>query len=66
MINNKMVKNKTIKTNGTIDFINGQRGFLSKVFIILFQNKRFDNISNYLMHMLTFNIDVKEDLFHSM
>jgi hypothetical protein len=27
---NKMVKNKKLKTNGTIDFINGQKGFLSK------------------------------------
>jgi hypothetical protein len=30
MTNNKMVKNKKLKTNGTIDFINGQKGFLSK------------------------------------
>ena len=30
MNQNKMVKNKKIKTNGTIDFINGQRSFLSK------------------------------------
>src|SRR6056300_536565 len=27
---NKMVKNKKLKTNGTIDFINGQKGILSK------------------------------------
>ena len=30
MTNNKMVKNKKIQTNGTIDLINGQKGFLSK------------------------------------
>ena len=30
MTDNKMVKNKKLKINGTIDFINGQRGFLSK------------------------------------
>ena len=30
MNQNKMVKNKKIKTNGTIDFINGQKSFLSK------------------------------------
>ena len=29
MNQNKMVKNKKIMTNGTIDFINGQKGFLS-------------------------------------
>ena len=30
MTKNKFLKNKKDKTNGTIDFINGQRGFLSK------------------------------------
>uniref|UniRef100_UPI00404AD80F putative 2OG-Fe(II) oxygenase n=1 Tax=Candidatus Pelagibacter sp. TaxID=2024849 RepID=UPI00404AD80F len=30
MNQNKLVKNKKIKTNGTIDFINGQKNFLSK------------------------------------
>ena len=30
MNQNKMVKNKKIRTNGTIDFINGQKNFLSK------------------------------------
>ena len=30
MTKNKFVKNKKIKTNGTIDFINGQKNFLSK------------------------------------
>ena len=30
MNQNNMIKNKKIKTNGTIDFINGQRSFLSK------------------------------------
>ena len=27
---NKKIKNKRIRTNGTIDFINGQKAFLSK------------------------------------
>jgi hypothetical protein len=27
MTKNKMVKNKKLKTNGTIDFINGQKRF---------------------------------------
>ena len=30
MNQNKLVKNKKFKTNGTIDFINGQKNFLSK------------------------------------
>src|SRR6056300_1051384 len=30
MTTNKEVKNKKIRTNGTIDFINGQKNFLSK------------------------------------
>src|SRR5210317_603521 len=30
MTKNKLVKNKKIRTNGTIDFVNGQRAFLSK------------------------------------
>ena len=29
MTKNNLVKNKTLKTNGTIDFINGQKAFLS-------------------------------------
>ena len=30
MTQNHKVKNKIIKTNGTIDFINGQKNFLSR------------------------------------
>jgi len=30
MNQNKVIKNKKVKTNGTIDFINGQKNFLSK------------------------------------
>ena len=59
MINNKMVKNKTIKTNGTIDFINGQRGFLSKsIYNIIPKIKDLIIFPNYLMHTAyPFNID---------
>ena len=56
---NKMVKNKKIKTNGTIDFINGQRSFLSKSIYNL--NPRLGDLvlfPNYLMHTAyPFNID---------
>ena len=46
MTNNKMVKNKKLKTNGTIDFINGQRGFLSKsIYNVSPKIKRFINFS---------------------
>ena len=59
MINNKMVKNKTIKTNGTIDFINGQRGFLSKsIYNIIPKIKDLIIFPNYLMHTAyPFNIE---------
>ena len=51
MINNKMVKNKKIKTNGTIDFINGQKGFLSKsIHNIIPKIKDLIIFPNYLMH----------------
>ena len=59
MNRNKMVKNKKIKTNGTIDFINGQRGFLSKSIYNL--NPKLGDLilfPNYLMHTAyPFNID---------
>ena len=51
MNQNKMVKNKKIKTNGTIDFINGQRSFLSKSIYNL--NPKVGDLvlfPNYLMH----------------
>ena len=59
MNQNKMVKNKKIKTNGTIDFINGQRSFLSKSIYNL--NPKVGDLvlfPNYLMHnAYPFNID---------
>ena len=51
MTSNKMVKNKKVKTNGTIDFINGQRGFLSKsIYNIVPKIKELIIFPNYLMH----------------
>jgi len=59
MNQNKMVKNKKIKTNGTIDFINGQRSFLSKSIYNL--NPKLGDLilfPNYLMHTAyPFNIN---------
>ena len=59
MTNNKMVKNKKLKTNGTIDFISGQRGFLSKsIYNVLPKVKDLLIFPNYLMHTAyPFNID---------
>ena len=59
MTNNKMVKNKKIKTNGTIDFINGQKGFLSKsIHNIIPKIKDLIIFPNYLMHTAyPFNIE---------
>tara|TARA_B100000900_G_scaffold224914_1_gene190899 strand:- start:209 stop:799 length:591 start_codon:yes stop_codon:yes gene_type:complete len=59
MTNNKMVKNKKIKTNGTIDFINGQRGFLSNsIFNVIPKTKELIIFPNYLMHTAyPFNIE---------
>ena len=59
MTNNKMVKNKKLKTNGTVDFINGQRGFLSKsIYNVLPKVKDLLIFPNYLMHTAyPFNID---------
>ena len=59
MNQNKMIKNKKIKTNGTIDFINGQRSFLSQSIYNL--NPKVGDLvlfPNYLMHTAyPFNID---------
>ena len=59
MNQNTMVKNKKIRTNGTIDFINGQRNFLSKSIYNL--NPKVGDLvlfPNYLMHTAyPFNID---------
>ena len=59
MNQNKLVKNKKIKTNGTIDFINGQKNFLSKSIYNL--NPKLGDLiifPNYLMHTAyPFNVD---------
>ena len=59
MNQNKMVRNKKIKTNGTIDFINGQKNFLSKSIYNL--NPKIGDLlifPNYLMHAAyPFNVE---------
>ena len=59
MTSNKMIKNKKVKTNGTIDFINGQRGFLSKsIYNVVPKIKELIIFPNYLMHTAyPFNIE---------
>ena len=59
MTSNKMVKNKKVKTNGTIDFINGQRGFLSKsIYNVVPKIRELIICPNYLMHTAyPFNIE---------
>ena len=59
MTKNKFLKNKKNKTNGTIDFINGQRGFLSKsIFNIVPKERDLLIFPNYLMHTAyPFNIN---------
>ena len=59
MTKNKMVKNKKIKTNGTIDFINGQKGFLSKsIYNVSPKIKDLLIFPNYLMHSVyPFNVE---------
>ena len=56
---NKSVKNKKFKTNGTIDFINGQKNFLSNSIYNL--NPKLGDLlifPNYLMHTAyPFNVD---------
>ena len=56
---NKSVKNKKFKTNGTIDFINGQKNFLSNSIYNL--NPKLGDLlifPNYLMHTAyPFNIE---------
>ena len=65
MTSNKMVKNKKIKTNGTIDFINGQRAFLSKsIFNIVPKERDLLIFPNYLMHTAyPFNINAERRSF---
>jgi len=59
MNQNKMLKNKKFKTNGTIDFINGQNNFLCKSIYNL--NPKVNDLlifPNYLMHnAYPFNVD---------
>ena len=59
MNQNKMVKNKKIKTNGTIDFIDGQKNFLSNS--IYNVNPKLGDLlifPNYLMHTAyPFNVE---------
>ena len=59
MTNNQMVNNKKLKTNGTIDFINGQRGFLSKsIYNVVPKIGDLLIFPNYLMHTAyPFNIE---------
>ena len=59
MTNNRLVKNKKIRTNGTIDFINGQRGFLSSsIYNVIPKVRDLLIFPNYLMHTAyPFNIE---------
>ena len=65
MTKNKFLTNKKDKTNGTIDFINGQRGFLSKSLFNIIPKKRDLLIfPNYLMHTAyPFNINAERRSF---
>ena len=56
---NRMVTNKKLKTNGTIDFINGQKGFLSKsIHNVVPKIKDLLIFPNYLMHTAyPFNVE---------
>jgi uncharacterized protein (TIGR02466 family) len=59
MTKNKEVKNKKIRTNGTIDFINGQKNFLSKsIYNVIPKIGDMYIFPNYLMHTAyPFNIE---------
>ena len=59
MTRNKEVKNKKIRTNGTIDFINGQKNFLSKsIYNVIPKIGEMYIFPNYLMHTAyPFNIE---------
>jgi uncharacterized protein (TIGR02466 family) len=59
MTTNKDVKNKKIRTNGTIDFINGQKNFLSKsIYNVIPKIGEMYIFPNYLMHTAyPFNIE---------
>ena len=59
MTRNKMVINKKIKTNGTIDFINGQKNFLcTSIYNLKPKVGDLMIFPNYLMHTAyPFNVD---------
>ena len=59
MTRNRYVKNKKIKTNGTIDFINGQKSFLSKsIYNVIPKVRDLLIFPNYIMHTAyPFNIN---------
>ena len=59
MTRNNQVKNKKIKTNGTIDFINGQKSFLSNsIYNVIPKVRDLLIFPNYLMHTAyPFNIN---------
>jgi len=59
MTRNKEVKNKKIRTNGTIDFINGQKNFLSKsIYNVAPKIGDMYIFPNYLMHTAyPFNVE---------
>lgn len=65
MNQNNTIKNKKVITNGTIDFINGQRSFLSKSIYNL--NPKVGDLllfPNYLMHTAyPFNVDAERRSF---
>ena len=65
MTKNELLKNKKDKTNGTIDFINGQRGFLSRsIFNIEPKERDLLIFPNYLMHTAyPFNINSERRSF---
>ncbi len=65
MTKNKFLKNKKDKTKVTIDFINGQRGFLSKSIYNVFPKEIYLIIfPNYLMHTAyPFNINSERRSF---
>ena len=65
MTKNKLLKNKKDQTNGTIDFINGQRGFLSRsIFNIEPKERDLLIFPNYLMHTAyPFNINSERRSF---
>ncbi len=65
MTRNKFLKNKKDKTNGTIDFINGQRGFLSKsIYNVVPKKRDLIIFPNYLMHTAyPFNINAERRSF---